>query len=206
MSVSFNDCFDIVNGMIPKNLRSNEEYVVLLKLLAYSIFKLYENMERIDNAYSVDGAFDEELPKIADTLGIIYPIGANADRLRLLLKYYGKIINNRGTIYSIKQLARILEMDEPDIYNISLDDYSNVLVEEIYDGFILIKCDNITDFEFANIMLRKVVPAGYRFAVMNRNGPVVLGFERGAVGENVLVGILGFDEIVSNETASIVIE
>jgi hypothetical protein len=190
MSVkSFSDCLAVVKGMTPKTLSNNPEFLVLLKLLAYSISKSYDELDRVDNAYNVDFVDDRELPKLADTLGIEYPIGASANVLRLLLKYYGKIIKNRGTEDSIKQLIRILEFSEEAVYDISLEDYTNISIVQEDEYFIKIMYDGITDFDFAKSMLRKVIPAGYRFEVSNRNGSftgvasVAKGFDRGRYTE-----------------------
>jgi hypothetical protein len=84
-------------------------------------------------------------------------------------------------------MIRILELDEITAYTITPESYNSVIVSETLPGFLLIKCDNITDLEFANIMMRKVVPAGYRFSVMNRNGPLVLGFEVVYINESHII-------------------
>lgn len=200
---TFDECLNIVESFIPRTLKSNTEYKVLIKTLAYSLMKNYESMDRIDNAYNVDFVDDRDLPKLADTLGISYPVGASAEVLRLLLKYYGKIIKSRGTLKSIKQMIRVLEFSEADLYNLSLDDYSSVEVKEIYDKFLAIKFDGITDFDYAYTMLRKVVPAGYRYEVMNLNGPIVKDFELFYATDKVSnVNILCSDSATATDTAS----
>jgi hypothetical protein len=190
---TFEECLSIVERIVPKMLSKNPEFSVLLKLLAYSLEMNYKELDRIDNAYNVDFVDKKELPKLADTVGIEYPIGGVTERLRLLLKYYGKIIKNRGTEKSIKQLVRILEYDEVTLYNMSLEDYSDVEVLSEGECFIKILFDGITDFDYAHQMLRKVVPAGYRFEIANKNGPIVKGFDGGSLQDTSVVNIIVSD-------------
>lgn len=204
---SFEECLGIVQGGVPNSLKANKEFNQLLKVLAYSMQKNYDELNRIDNAYNVDFVDIRELSKLADTIGIVYPLGATDEVLRLILKYYGKILKNRGTLDSIKQMVRLLEYGESDLYAGSLDDYTNVSASIEEEGFIFIKYDGIMDFEYAYRMLRKVVPAGYRFEVANKTGPYNKGFDRGIGSDSALsIEILVGDSIVAGESFSIYVE
>ena len=79
----------------------------------------------------------------------------------MLIKYIQKIRRSRGIINSIKQLIRLLEISEEEVLSLSFTDYASVEVDEPEPGFLMIHYNRISDFEFANEMLRLVMPAGY---------------------------------------------
>jgi hypothetical protein len=164
---SFEECLAIVTEGVPEFLKANEDYYELLKVLAYALQKNYDELNRIDNAYNIDFVDIRELSKIANTLGIEYPIEASEEVLRLILKYYGKIIKNRGTLDSIKQMVRLLEMGESELYDETLFDYTNVEVILVEPGTLQVKYNGNANSDYAYKMLRKVVPAGYRFEITN---------------------------------------
>jgi hypothetical protein len=201
---SFDECLEIDSMGVPKKLLNNQDYMTLLKVIASTLEGNYENLHRLDMAYNTSFVDIRDLPKLADTKGIVYPTGADADILRLLLKYYGKILKSRGTFDSIKQMIRLLEFSESDIYNYTLDDYSAVQIKLVDTGFILVKYDGITDFDYAYTMLRKVVPAGFRFEVSNLNGPVVKEYDKILIDFEGMINleceILVSDTITSTES------
>jgi len=201
---SFDECLSMVEGLVPSILKNNEEYRVLLKILAYSLMRNYEGIDRIDKAYDVDFVDDRDLPKLADTMNIQYPIGSDSDTLRGILKYFKKILKNRGSVDSIKQMVRVLENSEEDLYNISLEDYSDVDVRLSYDGLIVVSYDGIEDFDYTYDMLLRVVPAGYRLELSNLDGPITKGFDIIYSEEIYNVAFEGhFDEVFSSDSSHI---
>jgi len=202
-SKSFEECLSIVNNLVPRKLKNNISFSTLLRILAYSMQKNYDELDRVDGAYDIDTMDEREIPRLADTIGIVFPIDKSVDTLKLILKYYGKIIKDRGSLASIKQMIRIIESTEEDLYNMSLDDYSDVTVSLIEPGFMMIRHDGTIDIEYAYSMLRKVVPAGYRYEIANRSGPIVKGFDSGYVEETYSIEPIYGDVILFDEIATI---
>lgn len=167
----------LASKSVPEVLSNNKDYQVFLELLGSALYRDHRLISVLDNAYNVDLLDDEMLPKLADTLEIDYPITFSISRLRLLLKYYNKIIRNRGSLDSIQQMLRILEATEEDIAMNLIPEYNDLEITEMREGSILIEYDGITEFEFARKMLRKVRPAGYEVILANKEGPVKYKFD-----------------------------
>jgi P2-related tail formation protein len=182
---TYNECVQVIKSLIPNNMFINEGFRALVNVVAYTMSKQYEQMDYLSNVYNVGKVDDDLLSKLADTLDIDYPIGSTEGRLRLLLKYYNKILKNRGTLDSIKQMVRILELTEEEVYDLTLSEYSNVNISQPLFGVILIKTDLVSDLDFAKKMLRKVIPAGYRCVIFSSStGPNKGSFEAGNFEES----------------------
>ncbi|AMM44854.1 hypothetical protein SP15_055 [Bacillus phage SP-15] len=179
--------FELAKRAVPDVLSRDPKYQIILKLLAYALYRDRELISALDYAYNADLADSELLTKIADTLAIDYPLAFDEGRLRLLLKYYNKIRRNRGSLDSIKQLIRILETTEEDIALNRVAEYLDLTVEEIREGSIIIEYDGITDFEFVHSMLRTVRPAGYEVHLANKDGPVKYKYDSGVAEDTVNV-------------------
>lgn len=140
-----------------------EDFIVISDLLAYAATNSADEERVLKYIYNTYLTEKELLPKSADTLGFNYPIGYPLEQLRVILEYYRKILKKRGTIKSIKQIIRLLNVSEDDIIRKDIKDYAEVIVEEVKEGFLLIKYDGIIDESFTEDILLKVVPAGNDF-------------------------------------------
>lgn len=154
-----------VKKSFPSYLSKMNEFQVIIKLMAWAVARSYQQPRILKYLYNPSLVMEELLPRLADTLSFTYPVDYSTEQLRILIKYLQKIRRSRGTIKSIKQLVRLLETSEEDIYSMSFMDYNSVEVISSIPGVLIIQYGAITDQEFAESMLKLVVPAGYRFYV-----------------------------------------
>jgi hypothetical protein len=212
------ECIELVNRGVPEIYQAHDEFKVLQRFLAYSVKRIFESIEAIDYVYSPDFVEDRLLPILADTVGVEYPVGGRSERLRLLLKYYMKIMKVRGTEIAITHLSRILEMSEEEAYYEHLDNFNRIRITheywvdpdkydeyksaydsyataaaagefsvsqeedikiglgelaercKVYLGCLLIGTDYVSDFDYANKMLRHGVHAGFMYRLTNVDG------------------------------------
>lgn len=159
--------YSFVKKSFPSFLSSNEQFAVLVRLMAWAVARSYQQPRILKYIYSPDFVMSELLPRLADTLSFTYPLEYPEGQLRILIKYLQKIRRTRGTFNSIKQLLRILETSEEDVLNMGFMDYADVSVTSNGEGELLIQYNYIRDMEFANEMLRMVMPAGYTWRLEN---------------------------------------
>lgn len=165
----YNLCYEKVTRTVPKVLADNTDYQVFLKLIAYGIFKSYIKIEDLNFVYDADKLDASLLRRLADSIGIFYPMEMAEDEIRVILKYFNKIKSIRGTESSIKQLVRILNRTEQSIIDGGLAEYVDVEVEEYQEGCLIVRYDGITDFDFVREMLKFVTPVGYKLEVAHKD-------------------------------------
>ena len=159
--------FERTKKAFPTVLTEIEQYQVFIRLLAWALARSYQQPLILRYLYNPELVMEDLLPRLADTLSFTYPLEYPTSWLRLLLRYLQKIRRSRGTWKSVKQLLRLLESSEEDILSLDFNDYAAVTVEELSPGRVVIAYGNIKDFEFANSMLRMVMPAGYDWRLEN---------------------------------------
>lgn len=153
--------FEKTKAAYPISLSENEQYAIIIKVMAWAVARSYQQPRILKYLYNPVLVLDELLPRLADTLSFTYPLEYPLDQLRVLIQYLQKIRRTRGTFDSIRRLLRLLETTEADVLALTFYDYSSVEIEEVSAGFLYIRYNKIQDFDFANSMLRLVVPAGY---------------------------------------------
>lgn len=198
--------YELAKRSVPKILSEDKNYQVLLELLGSALYRDHNLINNLDYAYNADLADGELLTRIADTLGIDYPISFDENRLRLLLKYYNKIRRNRGSLDSIMQLIRILEATEEDIALNKTEMFDQLEVEEIREGSIIIKYDGITNFEFVHQMLKRVRPAGYEVLLSHIKGPSKYKFDisNGKEKQTIKSWMSKSDKATAQDSANVV--
>lgn len=118
----------------PSIYAENKQFSILIRVMAWAVARSYQQPLILKYLYNTDLVMDELLPRLADTLGFKYPYDYAYDKLRVLIKYIQKIRRARGTINSIKQLIRLLEISEEEILELPLKDYASIIVERCVDG------------------------------------------------------------------------
>ena len=158
---------DRVKKSFPVFLSQKQQFVILIRLMAWAVARSYQQPRILKYIYSPDFVMTELLPRLADTLSFTYPLEYPEEQLRILIKYLQKIRRTRGEFNSIKRLLRILETSEEDILSMGFLDYADIEVTSDGKGVLLIQYNFIRDLDFANEMLRLVMPAGYTWRVEN---------------------------------------
>ena len=150
----------------PSILSTNEQFEVIVKVLAWAVARSYQQPIILRYIYDPDLVMGVLLPRLADTLDFKIPIDYPEEEVRMLIKYLQKIRRTRGTFASIKKLIRILNITRREILEMNWRSYESVDVVESEDtGVLFVQYNNIYDLDFVMHMLKYVMPAGYLYRV-----------------------------------------
>jgi hypothetical protein len=140
----------------------DKQYSVFPILLSNVLTSVDGISNSILTAYDFNQCSNDVIYKLATLYNINYPLDYNIDKLRLLVKYYAYILKRRGTIQAIKDICRIIDRSEADMYNGDFADDTEVIKIDI--GYYDIINTRITSKEFAKYLLfDKIRRTGLKF-------------------------------------------
>lgn len=150
----------------PSLLSENEQFEVIVKVLAWAVARSYQQPIILRYIYDPDLVLGVLLPRLADTLDFQLPISYPEEDVRMIIKYLQKIRRTRGTYASIKKLIRILNISRREILEMDWESYGSVdVVEAEETGVLYVQYNNLYDLDFIMKMLKYVMPAGYLYRV-----------------------------------------
>ena len=152
-----------IDNYYPEVMRDSQ-FNVFTDLLAEEASQVSANSNLVRSCYNLDNIDDDMMYRISSLYDIQYPLDYSAENLKLLFKNYEKIRKVRGERKSIIMLLRVLDRSEKNLYE---EDSDDTTITEISPGYYRIHNSRITNVEFAEYMIKKVIRSGIQFEFDN---------------------------------------